>query len=245
MNILTVAAIRMFLLKSNGGDSIQLYIFNIASLDEPLSHPEWKDNFSSGRWEKIIKYQQILHRKQGAGAGWLLQYAMKKNGVLDRKKELQYGKHGKPMHSDIYFNLSHSGDYVICAISKKEVGCDIQKIRMPNRNLMEKFYTDWEQDYVLHGGSQKKRKERFVTIWALKESYLKKTGEGLTRELSDISFEIGDSIVMTDNNIKMPEKFTTFYIEDYVIALCGEEDLLLTEKMNQLEEIQNFLSDYE
>ena len=41
-----------------------------------------------------------------------------------------YGEHGKPMrrNEEICFNLSHSGKYVLCAVSEMEIGCDIESI---------------------------------------------------------------------------------------------------------------------
>ena len=140
---------------------------------------------------------------------------------------MQYGKYGKPYLKDVYFNLSHSGNYAICALSEREIGCDIQKIKPINRRLLQKCYSLSEQRYVLQPNNEKEQEERYISIWTLKESYLKKRGLGLTKKLDDISFDIKDEkIVVWDEGCKRQERFQLLDYEGYRIALCGEEDSL-------------------
>ena len=47
----------------------------------------------------------------------------------------------------IYYNISYSYDYVICIISNKEIGIDIEKIRKTNINTKKIFATKIEQNY--------------------------------------------------------------------------------------------------
>lgn len=59
--------------------------------------------------------------------------------------ELRAGEHGKPALADpsspLRFNLSHSGDLALVAVTQgREVGVDIQKIK-PRRNVA--FYKAW------------------------------------------------------------------------------------------------------
>ena len=63
--------------------------------------------------------------------GRLLEYAVSRlyrigTDELSRSK----GEHGKPFfqrHPEIHFNISHSGDLVVCAVSDFEIGIDIQE----------------------------------------------------------------------------------------------------------------------
>ncbi len=58
-----------------------------------------------------------------------------------------YGKEGKPYFRDLpfYFNLSHSGDYVLCAVSSAEIGTDIQQHCGKNvERLARRFFTERE-----------------------------------------------------------------------------------------------------
>ena len=62
--------------------------------------------------------------------------------------EIKYSKTGKPYfkNSVIYFNYSHSKNYIACAISNKEVGIDIEET---NTNISDKVsnkYLDNEKE---------------------------------------------------------------------------------------------------
>jgi 4'-phosphopantetheinyl transferase len=99
--------------------------------------------------------------------------------------ELNFLKHrkGKPYQvhdSDLFFNISNSGDCCIFAFSKNgEVGIDIEKIR-PLKDLDELIvsnFTPQEQDYINRKSSE--RQSRFFKFWTLKEAFLKAIGEGM------------------------------------------------------------------
>ncbi len=99
------------------------------------------------------------------------------------KVDIVYKEHGKPFIAgmeDIHFNISHSGDYAICAVSDTEVGCDIEKTGEFNMNLAERFFTPEERSVV-------RTSDDFFKIWVKKESVIKCTGEGLSRGLDTFS----------------------------------------------------------
>ena len=99
-----------------------------------------------------------------------------------------YGKEGKPYFRDLpfYFNLSHSGDYVLCAVSSAEIGTDIQQHCGKNvERLARRFFTEREAAALEQAGEERETRERlFYRLWARKEAYGKLTGKGIAAALS-------------------------------------------------------------
>ncbi len=188
---------------------MKLYIMHTDFLPDPVNHEEWKTCLPAGRWEKAAGYSRPASRITAAAAGWLLCYGFFKAGIPLLPDSIRYGSHGKPLHDGWYFNLSHSGEYVILAVGDEEIGCDIQKIRPCKEKTVQKVCSREEQGFIFSADGPE-RDERFTTIWARKESYLKKTGEGLTADLRRHSF-------LSDKG------FVRIHYEDYIIALCTDE----------------------
>lgn len=92
----------------------------------------------------------------------------------------RYGAHGKPMIADFpkHFNLSHSGDYVVCAVSDGEVGVDIQKWVPFKERTAERFFAP-EEWKLLQTLPMEQRTEMFYRLWTRKEAYGKYTGLGI------------------------------------------------------------------
>ena len=89
-----------------------------------------------------------------------------------------------------HFNISHSGEWVVCAFDNKPVGIDIQKIVHIPRKRMDmivlRFFHKYEQ--IEYFNLKEKDKENFFfTQWALKESYIKLLGNGLSLPLLSFS----------------------------------------------------------
>jgi 4'-phosphopantetheinyl transferase len=90
--------------------------------------------------------------------------------------------HGKPVveGSPVQFNLSHTGDTALIAVSSVPVGADIESAR-DHRNplrLGQRFYSPAEAEWVGAGGPDEVT-PRFLRLWVRKEAVLKATGEGL------------------------------------------------------------------
>ncbi len=94
-----------------------------------------------------------------------------------------YGKNGKPFvagAAQLDFNLSHSDDRVIYAISRTtRVGVDIESLdrRIDYRGLAKRFFTSRECAELL-SLPESERKGVFLTCWTRKEAVMKATGDG-------------------------------------------------------------------
>lgn len=119
--------------------------------------------------------------------------------------------HGKPYvrEDGIYISIAHSQERCLVAVSNSEIGVDIE-YRAPGEErlirIADRYFTEKEAEYVKANPS-----ERFYEIWCAKESYIKYTGEGLTRPLS--SFCVFDS----------PLIFSHFDIDGYTLCVCSAE----------------------
>jgi len=109
----------------------------------------------------------------------------------------QLNPHGKP-HADpdcgLRFNLSNSLDMVVCLIAKgDEVGIDLESYARAKDilDLADDFFSSQEliQLEALRGP---KRLNRALSLWTLKEAFIKARGTGLSLPLKRFSFLFDD-----------------------------------------------------
>ena len=130
--------------------------------------------------------------------------------------------YGKPYisnkkYQNIYFNISHSHDFAICAFSNKKIGVDIEKIREVNIQIINTIATNKEKEYIL--SNKKLIYERLFTIFTLKEAYFKKIGSNLNN-LKSVEFNINNnSITCSDSSVEI---IINTEIEGYIIAFCQD-----------------------
>ncbi len=198
-----------------------LYAANISHLPDPKEYPEILEGLWEERKEKALQYKHSKGRKQCAGAGLLLKYALEKHDFTCHA--VTYGENGKPGMDGICFNLSHSEDWVICAVSKKEVGCDIEKISELKSKVAERFFSSAENEYLNTFEGDAKVAE-FFRLWTMKESYLKMTGEGISFALNRIGFEFGEEIKAFRDGILCDCFVKEYELPDYKVAVCAEEE---------------------
>ena len=93
-----------------------------------------------------------------------------------------YGVHGKPRleypESSLEFNVSHSGDIVVVAVTKEiQVGVDIEYLNTVSdvEFMSDRFLTNREKEAYSKLNDDDKRKE-FLACWTLKEACVKASG---------------------------------------------------------------------
>lgn len=99
-----------------------------------------------------------------------------------------YGPRRKPAlegRGGLEFNMSHSGDLALYAVSGgRAVGVDVERVRpdVARELTAARFFTPCETDAIL-ALPERERAHAFFTVWTRKEACLKTTGEGLSAPL--------------------------------------------------------------
>jgi len=135
--------------------------------------------------------------------------------------------HGKPylIDSPIYFNLSHSKDWVIWAFAlNNELGVDIeyQKKNIEPMDLAKRFFSPKEYA-MLKNTLPEERLSSFYRCWTRKEAFIKAIGKGLSYPLNKFEVPItgeveGEEVHSIKNepnvqkwylySLKVPKKYT-------------------------------------
>lgn len=159
---------------------------DVAAKYAPLLSPHELERARRLRFDNLRDEFIIGH---GALRLILAEYA----GMPAERLELTQGRHGKPaLRGDgiHYYNMSHSGALLVCAVTTAcDLGVDVELIR-PVRDadaIANRFFSPAEAA-LLAAFPPEERDAAFFRCWTRKEAFLKATGDGLTRSLS--SFEV-------------------------------------------------------
>lgn len=150
---------------------------------------------SAERRDASLRFQRQQDAQRSLVGELLLLHILRERYQLDADT-LDMGKnsYGKPFliqHPHIHFNLSHAGDWIICADDSAPVGVDIEKVRPIDFAIAERFFTSSEYKLLLDAPEQK-RLQLFYTLWTLKESYIKFVGKGLSIPLDSFAVQLVD-----------------------------------------------------
>jgi 4'-phosphopantetheinyl transferase len=116
--------------------------------------------------------------------------------VRPESVDLAYGAHGKPLlggpfvDSDLRFNVSHSDDVAVYALSRgREIGIDVEAVRMiPDADdIAVRFFSRREAEAYL-ALDPSDRPGGFFNCWTRKEAFIKALGDGLHHPLD--SFDV-------------------------------------------------------
>ena len=143
----------------------------------------------------------------------LIRFALKERyGSIDRELKIETNDFGKPFlweYPSFQYNVSHSGEYVVCVVHDEAVGVDIEYIGPYDLHLAKELFKEEEYQDLLNANDD--RLGAFYDIWTLKESYVKAVGEGLSKPLKDFSMK-------KHNNgfIHVTDVHTKRQIKDYI-----------------------------
>ena len=115
-------------------ESIDLWTIPLTNIGDRFQDHE--QSLSADERQRASRFRSAKHRRRftlarGSLRSILSQYLGTSAGAV----RFSYGTHGKPRlanthESPLEFNLSHAGEYALCALAKNHsIGVDIEKIR--------------------------------------------------------------------------------------------------------------------
>lgn len=137
---------------------------------------------SKERQERCLRYKFLEDRRRMAFGEMLLKKMLcEEYRTSEESISLKSMPSGKPVAyvdgKEIFVSISHSGDFVACALADTPVGIDLEAKREIKPEFIRRVLNESELRFVKSSSSET---EAFLKIWTAKEAYLKMTGEGLS-----------------------------------------------------------------
>lgn len=149
---------------------------------EVWKYRRWQDRYAN-LFGKLILLKGLLER------------GYPKN-VLESIELTDFGKPYIP--SGIHFNISHSGESVICAFSEKTpIGIDIEEKKAVDIYEFDGIFSDLEWNTLVNDPDPK---ENFYRFWTTKESVIKAVGKGLSLVLKEVMVTAFNNCTYKDIN---------------------------------------------
>ncbi len=129
------------------------------------------ENVSVGQKEKALRYANEIDQIRSLLSSYL------KNQLS--REELLKNENGKPYFANgPYFNISHSGKYVLMVVSTAEIGVDVEEIKNKDMSSLVRIFNEAEAKMI-------KEHSDFYYLWCAKESLIKCMGltVGKVREI--------------------------------------------------------------
>ena len=199
---------------------MDLYYFNITPLRNKINYINNLEKISINRQQKVTRLKQNDDKLRCIGAGILEKYIGEKYKV---NSNIIIDRHGKPFYENnpIYFNISHSGNYVVAVVSDDNVGVDIQRVIKDKHRVAQKQFLEAECEFVNQGTDENEQMERFCQIWTAKEAYLKNIGIGLRKSLKSFQVVINsEELYIKDEQVKLTQLKLD---SNYIITICSNK----------------------
>lgn len=170
--------------------------------------------------EKALRYKFKEDAYDFVVGRLLLKKGLEELGMGDQLQNITYQKSEKPYLKDVFFNISHSGNLVVCALSTEGmIGIDIEKIKEVKLDDFDAWFSKKEWTEINNASSPL---QKFYWYWTRKESIIKALGVTLSY-LHKIEVD-----ATKDHFIENGKKW---YLKDldfgsgYCGALCSEVEI--------------------
>lgn len=203
---------------------VQVYVCPVSRV--PQDHMVLSHYLGFLSWAEKLRYDQY-HPK--AARLFLISRVLVKTiladklGISPHEVNIQLHPNGKPFvqgSKTVYFNLTHSADVIILAMTEEgEIGVDIEQVDrefewMRVDSVLDLSEIDWIKEKELTDSSSVY--QRFFQIWTLKEAYIKCTGEGMSRHLKKLNFHVLPEHIQFLDSTNDARKTEEYYFQSYV-----------------------------
>lgn len=153
-------------------------------------------------------------------AGLLLQQALARHGVPPEAQRFTSNPWGKPLLAEaehLQFSLSHSGNWVVCAVADHPVGVDLEYPRC-SAAIARRYFHPLE---AIHGDNP----DSLCRIWTAKEAFVKALGVGLTLPLDSFLVCLHpDRLQLQQTHSPLPYRLHEYTMDTARICLCCTDE---------------------
>ncbi|MBE6589663.1 MAG: 4'-phosphopantetheinyl transferase superfamily protein [Ruminococcaceae bacterium] len=209
-------------------EEIKIYVANTESLRDASVFERLFSTLGEERRARIESKKREEDKRLSLGAELLLRFALEKEGIFSYS--VKRDENGKPYlagDKSLFFNLSHSKSRVMCVLSDRAVGCDVQWMDPSvSLSVADRFFLDEECALIRSQKTEAARRLMFYRIWSLRESFVKATGLGLWRTSKSFSVMPAEEGYLSHGiDRSMPSHFCEPCREaEYRYAVCGERE---------------------
>ena len=154
---------------------MQIVKLYVASTDLGLKKKRFLlENVSEGQKEKALRFANEIDQIRSLLSSYL-------KNLLSREEMLK-NEYGKPYFDNgPFFNISHSGKYVLMVVSTSEIGVDIEEIKNKDMSALVRIFNEAEAKVI-------KEHQDFYYLWCAKESLIKCMGStiGTVKEIPSL-----------------------------------------------------------
>ncbi|HFB99331.1 MAG TPA: 4'-phosphopantetheinyl transferase superfamily protein [Phaeodactylibacter sp.] len=188
--------------------------------------------------DKALRYRRIEDTLNFVLGKLMLKKGLEEMGVDNDLGKIQFNENGKPFLENVFFNITHSENRVVCAITQSgEIGIDIEKEKEIDLSNFENFFTPKEWTKITEHPFPLKK---FYWYWVRKESIIKALGVNLSF-LNQIELDAESDFFLFSKN-KNTEKSKKWFLknldfgDEYFFAICSEVEF----EVVQMEEMRIF-----
>lgn len=195
-----------------------LYASDISALRSDEKFMALLPKLTGRRREKMRAYAYRDDALRSMTAELLLFHALEANGIDPDGVSVCETEDGKPYLEgvrDFHFNLSHSGNLALCAVSSMPVGCDVQEITDVKLDIARRFASEEYENIMALTGDE--ARDMLFRFWTAKESYIKAVGTGFKTPLNSFAVDLESGKVHGGESYRVRE----FDVGDnYKCAVC-------------------------
>jgi 4'-phosphopantetheinyl transferase len=169
------------------GNELAVYRINLTDAMPWLS--QLRDLLTWDEIERALRYRRADDELRFSCTRALLRLLLARyTHNLPRQIQFIAGTHRKPAlegPTDWQFNVSHSGNWLLIAIGRDQVGVDLEWIN-PNFLFGDVLELSFSRAEQLHIESDADARLGFYRLWTRKEALVKATGKGMDDEFDRI-----------------------------------------------------------
>ncbi|KIO51361.1 4'-phosphopantetheinyl transferase family protein [Flavobacterium hibernum] len=185
----TVKDIKLIPCKLNSLDIDEIIIYTIYLPDFIELKSELSQFLTSKELKKAQRFFKELDRDRFIIYRSILKFILAAHTNLNVKNiYLDYHFNKKPYlasHPWLFFNVSHSEDFAAIAVSRKNVGLDIEYMSQ-DFNFTSMLPDVFDDSQILQIQNAVDKKHAFYTSWTRKEAFVKALGKGIDEDFKSI-----------------------------------------------------------